>query len=65
MMNKYKLLPYLDLWDSSVINKTPSYMTACGFAPEAIMAVLNYELSFITSGIAKLSKGAAYSIHLI
>lgn len=40
-----------------------SYMIAFAFAVQAVMAVLNYEVSFITLGIAELSKAMADSIH--
>lgn len=36
-----------------------NYMIAFAFAVQAVMATLNYELSFITSGIAELSKAVA------
>lgn len=40
-----------------------NYVIACAFAVQAVMAALNYELSFITSGIAGLSVAVADSIH--
>lgn len=42
-----------------------SYMIAFAFAVQAVMAALNYELSFITAGIAELSKAMADSIQYI
>lgn len=42
-----------------------NYMIAFAFAVQAVMAALNYELCFITSGIAELSKAMADSIHYI
>lgn len=42
-----------------------NYTIAFAFAVQAVMAALNYELSFINSGIAELSKAKADSIHSI
>lgn len=42
-----------------------NYMIALAFAVQAVMAALNYKLSFITAGIAELSKAPADSIHRI
>lgn len=40
-----------------------NYTIALAFAVQAVMAELNYEVSFITLGIAELSKAMADSIH--
>lgn len=42
-----------------------NYMIAFAFAVQAVMPALNYELSFITAGIAELSKAMTDSIHYI
>lgn len=51
----------MDLWE--LTEPSSNDMIAFAFAVEAVMAALNYELSFITSGIAELSKATADSIH--
>jgi len=53
----------MDLWELSEPNMSSNYMIAFAFAVQAVMVALNNEISFITSGIAELSKATADSIH--
>lgn len=51
------------LWELSGPNMSCKYMIAFAFPIHVVMATLNYEPSFITSGAAELSKATADSIH--
>lgn len=60
--NEHNIAIAMDLWEFSGPNiEVLNYVIA--FAVQAVMAALNYELSLITSGIAKHSKTMADSIH--
>lgn len=49
----------MDFWELSEPNMRSNYMIAFAFA---VMAVLNYEVSFITLGTAEFSKPMADSV---
>lgn len=60
--NEHNIAIAMDLWEFRGPNiEVLNYVIA--FAVQAVMAALNYELSLITSGIAKHSKTMADSIH--
>lgn len=50
----------MDLWELSEPNIwVPTTWIAFAFVVQAVMVLLNYEVSFITPGIAELSKAMA------
>lgn len=62
--NQHNVAIAVDLWELSGPNiEVLNYMIAFAFAVQAVVVALNYELSFITSVIAKHSKTMADSIH--